>query len=105
MTGPISFSAEPARNHLTLLGMVHTVRAEDRTTGETWARWSRLGPKRAEVLVERVGRPREVGDLAEWAETSGFGSSWQWWRAVEELHGGLQGTAVYRVELLDSADD
>jgi hypothetical protein len=102
--GPIIFSNEQARSQLLEEGEVYTFRANKRTTGETWARASRTGPKIADVVVEEVcaipaPRPADLQD--EWAAKSGFGSRSAWWEAIEELHGTPQSGVVYRCELVN----
>lgn len=105
--GPIIFSNEQARTQLLEEGEVYTFRADERTTGETWARASRTGPKIADVVVEEVcaipaPRPTDLQD--EWAANSGFGSRSAWWEAIEDLHGTPQSGVVYRCELVETTD-
>jgi len=65
MTGPIIFANETARGQLEEEGEVVTFRRSERTTGKTWYRYSRTGPKQGDVLVEklRVVDPRNPFDL------------------------------------------
>lgn len=104
MTGPITFSHETARNRLLVAGSVVTFRPAERTTGETWARWRRLGPARADVVVEHVGAvdPHETSDLEPHVEASGFESAIHWQVAIRTLHGGSvpESGNLYRVRLV-----
>jgi hypothetical protein len=55
MTGPIVFSDETAREQLLEHGEVVTFRASRRTTGSTWFRDTRTGPKKGDVFVGEIG--------------------------------------------------
>lgn len=105
MTGPVTFSARRPRSHLLLLGFVHSVRDADRTTGETWARWRRLGEARADVRVDHCEDVERSLDLTPYVRTSGFEDLSGWAGAIVEHHGAspddLRGLAVFRVELLN----
>lgn len=100
--GPIIFGHETARDHLLSEGVVYTFRASERTTGETWARASRTGPKIADVTVEHVRAiPAPTASVLEneWARQSGFGTPEAWWDAIVDVHGHVQSGHVYRCEL------
>lgn len=99
--GPIIFGNEAAREQLLSEGRVHTFRTRDRTTGETWARASRTGPKLADVTVEQVAHlaAPSPSDLREWAATSGFASADAWWDAIESVHGDPTSGYIYEVTL------
>ena len=105
MTGPISFSDSHARGHLLRESEVYTLRPEDRTTGETWLRWSRTGSKVGEVRIERVVEDVGPEDLKRYADRSGLRTAPAWALAAQVLHGPdtdlLDRLAIYRVELLD----
>jgi len=109
MTGPIAFSHPEARAHLLMTGEVFTLRPRGRTTGETWLRYSRTGPKRGDVLVERVVDEPTRHDLGRFADRSGLGTPERWRTAAAALHSAdsdvLDGLAVYRVELLRGPGD
>jgi len=101
-TGPIIFSNETAREQFTENGEVLTARTSDRTTGETWWRKSRTGPKEGDCTVQQeiaIPAPR-VSDLRdlEWRK-SGFMNPAAWFKAIVGLNGGEKPTAiwVYRV--------
>lgn len=91
MTGPIIFSDETARRQLTDHGVVVTFRTRERTTGSTWWRESRTGPKRGDVTVERLREvdPSDPADLARDSPISGFESVEAWQDAIARLNGGL----------------
>ena len=105
MTGPISFSDPDARRHLLRQEEVYSLRPEDRTTGETWLRWSRTGPKVGEVRVERVVEEVDGDALRRFSDRSGLGSAESWRTAAQVLHSTgedvLDGLSIYRVDLLD----
>lgn len=103
MTGPIIFANETARSQLEDEGEVVTFRRSERTTGKTWYRYSRTGPKQGDVLVEklRVVDPRNPFDLDPSVHLSGFDSVDDWKAAIEEENGEVPEVGVlYRVELL-----
>ncbi|WP_306061343.1 hypothetical protein [Natronococcus wangiae] len=91
IVGPIIFANQIARNQLIEHGEVVTFRKSQRTTGDTWWRESRLGPKQGDVLVEEIGRvdPREVADLDQYLGLSGFESVSAWQTAMKDLNGSL----------------
>lgn len=102
--GPIIFAKETAREQLLDEGVVYTFRTSDRTTGETWARASRTGPKIADVVVEKVcaiPAPRKEDLATRWARRSGFGTKHGWWAAIEDVHGEPQVGYVYRCLLVE----
>lgn len=102
--GPIVFSVPEARTELEEEGEVYTFRPSERTTGETWWRTSRTGPKEGDVLVEDVGAvdPRNPLDLTPYVDRSGFETEAEWMGVIERLHGGLPPFGVmYRATLLD----
>jgi len=94
--GPIIFGHPTARGQLVEHGEVVTFRTSERTTGSTWWRESRTGPKQGDVQVELIGPADAVeDDLAEYAELSGF-ESWQAWRdAIVDVHGGETSGYLY----------
>lgn len=105
--GPIIFGHDTARSQLLEEGEVFTFRASDRTTGETWARASRTGPKIADVIVEKVcsiPAPRPKDFDREWAQKSGFGTAENWWSAIEEVHGDVEIGHVYHCTLQPGTD-
>lgn len=102
--GPIIFGNETARNQLVEEYEVITFRTSERTVGETWWRESRTGPKKGDVLVEkiRVVDPRNPFDLDAAQPLSGFESVGDWMAAIEELHGELPDVGIlYRARLLE----
>jgi len=89
--GPIVFSNETARRQLEEDGEVITFRKNQRTTGETWWREERTGPKRGDVIVEREKPvcPHGTGmALESHVELSGFNSVHEWQQAIRRLNGG-----------------
>lgn len=101
--GPIIFGHESARSQLLDEGEVYTFRTSERTTGETWARASRTGPKIADVTVEKVCAipAPSPGDFnREWGRKSGFGTVESWWNGIHDVHGeNIQSGVVYHVTL------
>ena len=100
--GPIIFADETARGQLLDEGEVVTYRTSPRTTGDTWARWSRTGPKEADVTVEEIDADGLLGEMLEpFVDLSGFDSLQDWMDAIEELNGErpIAGGWLYRVEL------
>lgn len=95
--GPIIFGHPTARGQLVDHGEVVTFRASERTTGETWWRETRTGPKRGDVTVERIGTAETVLDLMDHAELSGFESVGDWQNAIREVHGDDVTGVLYRV--------
>lgn len=98
--GPIIFADETARSQLLTEGEVVTFRKSQRTTGDTWWRESRLGPKCGDVVVEEIGKvdPTNKASLQEFQELSGFDSVREWQRAMKELNGSLPTSGyLYRV--------
>lgn len=105
MTGPIIFADETARDQLLNHRAVVTFRRSRRTTGETWFRYSRTGPKRGDVVVRELERVDvDPDDLSAWAWLSGFESVDDWIDSIEELNGDVETGFVYRVDLLDVED-
>lgn len=99
MTGPIIFSEFRPRSHLLWYGRVYSVRDSDRTTGETWASWTRTGCAKLDVRVSKVGDLTSI-PLAPYAGESGFPDADSWRSAIERVHGSLDGLGVYRVDRL-----
>lgn len=100
--GPIIFSDGTARSQLLENGEVVTFRKASRTTGETWWRESRLGPKQGNVVVEEIGTvdPTRSEELAEYRDLSGFETVEDWQQAIQNLNGSLPEEGVlYRVIL------
>lgn len=89
--GPVIFADETARAQL-LRGEVVSFRSRSRTTGETWARWSRQGEKQADVTIEELTaiaalREDEWADpLEHYWKLSGFASPDDWRAAIREHH-------------------
>lgn len=103
--GPVIFSDRTARGQLLTHGEVVTFRATDRTTGETWWRESRTGPKRGDCRIERiegVALPLETSNLtmARHVECSGFVNVARWQDAIREHHGEATKGWLYRVTAL-----
>jgi len=92
-----------------MTGEIYTLRPRSRTTGETWLRYSRTGPKRGDVVVERVVDEPTRQDLGRYADRSGLETPERWRTAAAALHSAdsdvLDGLAVYRVELLRGPGD
>lgn len=100
--GPIIFADETARNQLLSEGEAVTFRKSARTTGDTWWRESRLGPKEGDVEVVEIGEvtPWHEPELAEYRDLSGFDSIEDWQRAIRNLNGSLPKTGyLYHVTL------
>ena len=90
--GPIILSHPVAREQLVEHGAVVTFRNRDRTTGETWWRKSRTGPKRGGCIVEKIGAVafgETLQPLFDHVEVSGFASVDAWLAAIGALHGGV----------------
>lgn len=101
--GPIIFADETARAQLVDHGEVITVRKTQRTTGDTWWRKTRTGPKEGDVRVTEIGEidPR-MPNLEPYRELSGFPTEEHWVAAIRELNGELPETGyLYRVEVRD----
>ena len=101
--GPIIFADETARGQLETHGEVVTFRKTQRTTGDTWWRTSRTGPKEGDVTVTEIGPadPWDDGAIDEYADLSGFDSVEDWRSAIHELNGGTCEGYLYRVEVRD----
>lgn len=103
--GPILFGHETARSQLIDEGEVVTFRESQRTTGSTWWRESRTGPKKGDVQVDEIGKVdlREDRDvLAEYADKSGFGTTEDWIEAIRNLNGSPTYSGyLYRVTSLN----
>lgn len=100
--GPIIFSVPEARHQLEEHGEVYTFRSSERTTGETWWRESRTGPKRGDVLVEQIEAvdPSNPFDLTPYEHKSGFDGVPEWMGTIERLHGGFPPHGfIYRTTL------
>ncbi|WP_135666659.1 hypothetical protein [Halorhabdus rudnickae] len=97
--GPIVFADETARQQLLEEGEVVTFRARERSTGETWWRRSRTGPKEGDVIVEEIGEcdPRDIEQLEPYGDKSGFQSAREWRHAINALNDGLEPGYLYRV--------
>ena len=87
--GPIIFADETARRQLVEEGEVVTFRASRRTTGSTWWRRSRLGPKQGDVHVEEIGEvdASDPSALKQYRPLSGFSSVAEWQQAIRNLNG------------------
>lgn len=98
--GPIVFSDETARNQLVENSKVVTFRSADRTTGDTWWRESRLGEKKGDVTVEKIGLADPAlpcSNMDDHWELSGFESLEEWQDAIESLNGTLDVGYLYHV--------
>jgi hypothetical protein len=89
MTGPIIFSHETAQRQLREEGIVTTFRAQKRTTGDTWWRETRTGPKQGDVTVTllEAGDPYQGGLLSRYYEKSGFETPAEWREAIGIVNG------------------
>jgi len=78
--GPVIFSDAIAREQLTKEGEVVTFRTSERTTGSTWWRESRTGPKQGDCHIEKIGSvdAADDSDLAPYRDRSGFDSVAEW---------------------------
>lgn len=100
--GPIIFSDQTARRQLLQEGEVVTFRKSERTTGQSWWRESRFGPKQGDVEIQELGvvNPRDEDVLNEYQPRSGFPSVTAWQQAIRELNGSLPDRGVlYHVTL------
>jgi len=90
-TGPIIFSHPAPRIQLRTAGMTVTFRESKRTTGETWWRETRTGPKEGDVIVRHLREcdPRDTPLLRRCLEFSGFPSVENWREAMAGLNDGL----------------
>ena len=97
--GPVIMADETAREQLLNEGEVVSFRQHDRTTGETWWRQSRTGPKCGEVLVEQLGEcdPSELSELEPYGAKSGFNSARAWQTAIATINGDLSDGYLYRI--------
>lgn len=99
-TGPIIFSNKTARQQLVDEGEVITFRSSRRTTGSTWWRKSRTGPKQGDCHVEFVAgaiSPTDDEELEPYFELSGFESIEAWRDAMGGLNDGIPATGfLYR---------
>jgi len=97
--GPIVFSDETARRQLEQHGEVVTFRIDERTTGHTWWRESRTGPKKGDCTVEYIGTadPTDRDALKPFRPKSGFRSVQAWQDAIADLNGDLVEGNLYRV--------
>lgn len=88
--GPITFANETARKQLVEHGEVVTFRRDTRTTGKTWWRKSRTGPKCGDVEVEWLKDvcPHGTGlSLEPFLDRSGFNSVHHWQQAIRAENG------------------
>lgn len=107
MTGPVIFADETAREQLTTHGEVVTFRTSERTTGKTWWRESRTGPKKGDCYITRLV-PVDASDaskLEPFWNLSGFDSVADWQQAIKELNDELTGGYLYRVERMEGSDE
>ncbi|ELY85420.1 hypothetical protein [Natrinema gari] len=97
--GPIVFADAIARGQLVEHGEVVTFRVDDRTTGDTWWRESRLGEKQGDCRVEQIAAvdPSDDEALAPYRELSGFETVGDWQDAIRELNGAMDEGHLYRV--------
>lgn len=96
--GPIIFGDETARQQILDEGEVVSFRTSRRTTGETWWRETRTGPKQGDVRVDLIGpaNATDPDDLREHRPASGFESVEGWQAAIERLNGSLGEEFLYR---------
>lgn len=96
--GPIIFADETARDQLLETGEVVTFRTSRRTTGDTWWRKSRTGPKEGDVHVEEIGPvdPSIKEELEPYGPLSGFQSVSDWQFAISALNDELSNGYLYR---------
>lgn len=109
VVGPILFAHETARGQLEDHGEVVTFRAGERTTGRTWWRDERTGPKRGDVVVTELCAIEPASDratLEEHVEKSGFESVDAWLAAMEAVgsKGVPESGHLYRVLEVDGGD-
>ena len=106
MTGPIIFADPTARSQLLDHGEVVTFRRSERTTGDTWWRETRTGPKQGDVHVEHVAELAPTKDaLEEYRTKSGFETVEDWIDAIDELNGSIPESGhLYRATLLRMGD-
>lgn len=100
--GPIIFADETARQQLLDCGEVVTFRTSKRTTGETWWRKSRTGPKEGDVTVTEIGEvdPSDDDEMEPYGSFSGFQSLSDWRFAISSLNGEVPETGyLYRAEV------
>jgi len=97
--GPIIFGNETARSQLFEEGVVVTFRASRRTTGETWWRKTRTGPKQGDVRIDELEGPvtPTTNVLYDYADRSGFASAGAWQRAINDIHDAPDHGWLYRV--------
>ncbi|WP_436348772.1 hypothetical protein [Natronorubrum sp. FCH18a] len=102
--GPIVFADATARGQLLEHGEVGTFRTDDRTTGETWWRESRLGQKEGDCRVEHidVADPADDTALEPYRELSGFATVGDWQAAIAELNRAMDSGHLYRVTLKET---
>lgn len=84
--GPIIFGHPVARAQLVEEGEVVSFRTSDRTTGETWWRKTRTGPKEGDVTVECLGPAEHPAHIAGYVDRSGFDSVEEWLMAIGDVH-------------------
>jgi len=101
--GPIIFADVDAREQLLDEGRVLTFRTTARTTGDTWWRKSRTGPKEGDCQVELyadLAGETLLEFLDDHAGAAGFESGDAWRAAIEDLNGGVPEEGyVYEVTL------
>jgi hypothetical protein len=96
--GPILFANDHARAKLLADGYVVTFRSGERTTGTTWWRKSRTGPKRGDCEVRRLEAVTVGSDrLDELATAAGFEDGDAWRAAIEAHHGDPDAGVLYEV--------
>lgn len=97
--GPIVFADPTARAQLLEHGECVTFRVDDRTTGETWWRESRLGEKRGDCRVAHIDAvdPSDDAALEPYRELSGFATVGDWQAAIAELNGAMDSGHLYGV--------
>jgi hypothetical protein len=103
--GPVIFSDDTARAQLVEDGEVVTFRTSERTTGSTWCRETRTGPKKGDCHIERIGAVDAAvdGELAPFRDRSGFDSVEAWRSAIRSLNGNVGEGILYRVRTTDDA--
>lgn len=97
--GPVILSHPIPQRQLREEGVVVSFRHRERTTGNTWWRESRHGPKEGDVTIDKIDAAESPFDLVPYVEQSGFGTVEDWQTAIAELHG-TEATEghLYRIE-------
>jgi len=105
--GPVIFSDDTAHRQLISKAEVVTFRTDRRTTGTTWWRTSRTGPKRGDCHIDMIEPVDASNDdeLEPHLHLSGFDTVKDWQTAIESLNGTVGGGFLYHVHLLSTIDN